>query len=104
MSEAIEPLPGQLSLFDQPNRIKSLGAEGILDESDLPKLRAACQRILDLMLDEKWHDAEEIRQAAGTNGTPASEGLRRMRELRKAGYTIERRKAQGMLFEYRLSK
>ena len=47
---------------------------------------------------EGWVDAQAIREAAA-----GSEGLRRLRELRKHGFVIEKRKIKkSRLFEYRL--
>jgi hypothetical protein len=66
------------------DRVKALGGEGILTEKDLRELNAAVQRVYALMVDHDWHTADEIRLAAGMDGIPASEGLRRMRELRPA--------------------
>lgn len=83
--------------------LRALGAEGVLREDELPDLGASRGRVLKLMLDHQWHCAAEIRRVAGENGVPASEGLRRMRELRARGYTIEKRRRNGSRhYEYRL--
>ena len=83
--------------------IRKLGGEGILTEEDLKELRAGRLRVAELMADGLWHDAAEIRNAAGINGIPASEGTRRLRELRELpGVLIVRRKKRGRLFEYRM--
>lgn len=89
---------------DDDRQLSLLGAHGILTPSDLDDLSAGCQRVLALISDNRWHSAEAIRVAAGENGIPASEGLRRLRELRQAGIKIEMRKcAMGArLFEYRM--
>ena len=81
---------------DEIERIRSLGGEGILTEADLPRLSAAAERVLRLMLDRRWHYAETIIKVARQR-----EGLRRMRELRARGYTIVRER-QGNDFCYRL--
>lgn len=57
--------------------IRRLGGEGILTHDDLADFAASEVRVLRLLLDGRWHTAEEIRAAA--NG---SEGLRRLRALR----------------------
>lgn len=89
--------------FQTRIKIHSLGGQGILNAKDIKELSAACQRVLELMSDGQWYGAEEIRLAAGSDGVPASEGLRRMREL-KALFNIERRRAgDGRNFEYRIN-
>jgi hypothetical protein len=65
-----------------------------LTDEDLRELSAGVKRVYRLMRDGRWHRADDIRLAAGTGGIPASEGLRRMRELRKHGYEIERQRLQ----------
>jgi len=88
--------------------LKSIGAEGILDESELVQLGKAERRVYELMKDMKWHDANEIRMAAGTGGKPASEGLRRLRALKEPlgeiRYYIERKRDPecSRLFLYRV--
>ncbi len=82
-------------------KIRSLGGKDILNNEDIKDFTAASKRVLALMRDGNWHTAEAIKLAAGVDGVPASEGLRRMRELRRE-YTIERRRADNRNFEYRL--
>lgn len=90
--------------MDGANQLKLIGALGILDESDLPRLIASEARVLDLMRDGRWHTPDEIRLAAGRNGRPASEGLRRMRNLKKQGFIIDKKRVDdSMTFVYRLS-
>jgi hypothetical protein len=83
-----------------------LGGLGILTKEDLAELNSAVLRVFGLMSDWRWHKADEIRQIAGKDGKPATEGLRRMRELRSRGFEIEMRRAavEGRAFEYRLAK
>ena len=95
----------ELDLDPPKKQIKHLGGEGILNESDIPQLNAGTRRVLSLMLDGRWYSRQDIEIAAGANGVPASEGLRRMRELRKHGYEIERRRRERTrLFDYRISR
>jgi len=84
--------------------LKSLGAVGVLRSSELPALSAGTRRVAELMRDSEWHSAETIKLAAGSDGLPASEGLRRLRELRDLpNVEIDRRRAvDGRLFEYRM--
>lgn len=74
----------------------------MLTPQDKRDLNAGEKRVCDLMTDGKWHGADEIRIAAGTDGMPASEGLRRLRALRK-DFDIEKRRVNDSRFyEYRL--
>lgn len=82
--------------------IKKLGGEGILCDADMPSLKAGRKRVFELMRDGAWHTAEEICDAAGENGIPAREGLRRMRELRQHGFFIERERMDHRRFRYRM--
>ena len=87
--------PGQLPLdfsarrTESPaRRIEKLGGVGVLSVADAKQLSAAAERVRALMSDGLWHTREEIELAAGENGIPAREGLRRMRELRTVAYDI----------------
>lgn len=65
---------------------------------DFAGLQAACRRVYDLMRDGEWHTATEVIDAAKQR-----EGLKRMRDLRQIGYTIETdRPGDGREFRYRL--
>lgn len=91
-------------MYDETLRkLKALGGEGILNEKDLSELNDAVFRVMMLMADGQWHRAEDIRAAAGKNGDPASEGLRRMRELRNF-FEIEKARdsEDSRQFAYRL--
>ena len=81
--------------------IARLGGVGILTAHDLTDLSAGVVRVYNLMKDGRWHRAEEIRLAAGKGGEEASEGLRRLRELRQ-WFEIDRERDDGRLFRYRL--
>lgn len=84
-------------------KIRSLGGEGILSVEDMVELGESTLRVLALMCDGKWHDAEQIRSIAGKGGRPATSGLRRMRELRKYFPVAKRRQKDGdRLWEYKL--
>lgn len=88
----------QLDIF---HTARSLGGEATLSPKDLKELSIGCERVYTLMKDGNWHAAMNICYAAG-NGSFATEGLRRLRELRGAGIEIEKRRGAGRLFEYRL--
>lgn len=84
-------------------KIKALGGEGVLTEQDVAELREATQAVLVLMADGQWHSAIDIRLAAGMGRREASEGLRRLRELRKFFEVAKRRPAAGQReYEYRI--
>ena len=86
-------------------QILRLGGAGILNYRDITELTRGVRRVLTLMSDGGWHTAEEIELAAGEHGIPAREGLRRMRELRSFGYTIDRmRQEDTRQWLYRLNK
>jgi len=94
------------TLVKGPTSLASIGALGILRTEDLKALGAGSRRVAELMCDGGWYTAEEIRSAAGENGTPATEGLRRMRELRNLkGVILHRERIAGSRhFRYRLVK
>ena len=76
----------------------------LLDYIDRKQLKPSELRVLELMKGGEWHTARQVRLAAGPGGgIEASEGLRRMRQLRKCGYLIEARRIGGGSFEYRLT-
>lgn len=83
---------------------RRLGGHGLLTDRDLIELSAGAQRVFSLMRDGGWHTRDEIELAAGANGVPAEEGLRRMRELRR-GFEIERARIDGRrAWKYRIKK
>jgi len=86
---------------------KALGGAGILTQRDLVELSAGAKRVADMMGDGLWYEADEIRTAAGENGRPASEGLRRLRELRDLpGIVVDKMKKPGAsrIWLYRLRR
>ena len=87
--------------MSMPQReIRRLGGEGILNEGDLPGLTSSKDRVREFMRDGCWHPAQQIIAASRTR-----EGLRRMRDLRKEGWDVERRRIKGSHdFEYRIKK
>lgn len=78
------------------DRIRSLGGEGILSASDALELAQSVRRVLAYMIDGIWRSASQVRLTAGENGQEATEGLRRLREIRKIpGLSVQRRKQPG---------
>ena len=86
-------------MSDAHDIISRLGGHGILVPEDLPALDTQRGRVLALLSDGLWHSAEQIVKYA-----KGSEGLRRMRELRRlTGVTIERNRSPlSRMFYYRL--
>lgn len=88
----------QLTLDDY---VKQVGGSETLSADDAKDLRAGTKRVFELMKNGGWFSADQICFAAGLNGCPAREGLRRLRSLRGL-YTIERQRGEGRNFIYRL--
>lgn len=85
-------------------RIAMLGGEGVLSEEKAMETGIGVLRVLDLMMAGKWHSSDEIcRVASGGHGY-ATEGLRRMRELRRHGFTIDRKQVGPGTWAYRIEK
>ncbi len=96
--------------------IVAIGGRKTLTLDDVQDFAKGRAQVLALMLDHAWHPAPAIRRAAGVVDSEneeydetgeASEGLRRMRELRDprhGGFVIDKRKAKWdkRLWEYRL--
>lgn len=81
---------------------KHLGGELTLTDRDMADLNEGVHRVFALMKDGNWHSPDEIRIAAGTSGKPASEGLRRLRELRRFFEIEKKRVGEARLWLYRL--
>lgn len=85
--------------------IKSHGAKGIVLPSEVKDLQAGAKRVYQLMQDGKFYTPNEIDKAAGKDGVPAREGLRRMRDLRpflnEHGFEIHKERIGGSrLYRY----
>jgi hypothetical protein len=89
-----------------PKSLKAIGGVGVLTRGDLAEIREASKRVAELMADGQWYSADEIKMTAGKDGEPATEGLRRMRELREIqGIGIEKEKIPGTRkWRYRLTR
>jgi len=101
--EVPEPEISAAYLGDVSARKTALGGNGLLTDEDVQALGAGVRRVYSLMKDGQWHGPEEICRTAGEDGHRASEGLRRMRELRR-WFTVERRRVEegSRLWFYRL--
>lgn len=87
------------TLFDA----EMIGGSATLTDRDISDFHEAVQRVYDLMKDGAWYSPDQIELAAGKDGIPAREGLRRMRQLRKL-FTIEKARddLSSRLWLYRL--
>lgn len=81
---------------------RALGGVGILTAEDMEETGEGVERVRDLMLGGGWHTRSEIELAAGRDGKPAAEGMRRMRELRR-WYRIEKQRLEGRHWVYRIA-
>lgn len=68
-----------------------------------PRHLSALSKVRELMLDGEWRTLSEIAEAVGHMEAGCSA---RLRDLRKAGYTVERRPrgGSGLLYEYQVTK
>ena len=83
----------------------ALGGEGLLTGADLAELNEGARRVGALMADGDWHNAIEIRAVAGAGEDSASEGLRRLRELRAIpGVSLQRKSLGNRLWAYRVTR
>ncbi len=89
-----------------PKSLKAIGGVGVLTRSDLTEIREASKRVAELMADGQWYSADALKMTAGKDDEPATEGLRRMRELREIpGIDIEKEKIPGTRkWRYRLTR
>lgn len=78
-------------------RAQALGMPRV-DRNDLAALSASCRAVIRVLADGKWHGSADLIQRTGY-----TEAMRRLRELRAAGFQIEMR-GVGRAVEYRLVK
>jgi hypothetical protein len=70
-------------------------------ERDAKRLNAQTQRVHDLMIDGNWRGLAQI---AAATGDPEASVSARLRDLRRFGFTVERRYIANGLWEYRTVK
>ena len=71
-------------------------------ERDDQRLGNQCQRIFELMKDSIWRSLPEIEKATGDPQASISAQLRHFRKPRFGAHTVERRRSENSLYEYRL--
>ena len=71
-------------------------------ERDDGRLISQCQRIFDLMKDSAWRSLPEIEAKTGDAQASISAQLRHFRKPRFGAHTVERRRGNNSLYEYRL--
>lgn len=71
-------------------------------EKDQVRLGKQMGLVKGLMLDGRWRGLEEIAEAVGGSEAGVSARLRDLRKSRFGGHTVERRRVDGGLFEYRV--
>lgn len=69
---------------------------------DSARLTSQLDRVRYLMLDGNWRTLDQIKERAGGTDASVSARLRDLRKPRFGGFTVERRRVSGGLFEYRL--
>jgi len=74
--------------------LRAIAAEYLLEPHELKELNDAVTRVFELMRNGEWHSRTDICLAAGVDGVPASEGLRRMRALRSI-YVLDKLRVEG---------
>lgn len=97
--EEESPIVAIQRAMNQANSVTDvLDTVNALTPPDKKRLKTNREKVKNLMMDNQWHPATEIREVGG------SEGLRRLRELRKDGYVVTKRRIKegGGSFEYRV--
>jgi hypothetical protein len=69
---------------------------------DGKRLNTQLYKVFSYMRDSKWHTLREVAQSVGGSESGVSARLRDFRKERFGGHTVERRRVDGGLFEYRL--
>lgn len=76
-----------------------------LDQADLPRLASHLKRIERYMLGHgEWRTLAAIREATGGTEAGCSARLRDLRTKRYGSHTVERRRLDSGIFEYRIPK
>lgn len=92
----------QLSFLDAQPKPRFDGAT--IEPQDVPRLATALGRVLKLMSDGVWRTLATIASECETSEAGASARLRDLRKERFGRHTVERRRVNGGLWEYRIAK
>lgn len=92
------------SLPCQMDLIRHFDGKTYEPEHDQGRLSTQFDRVKGLMLDGKWRRLGEIRDEIGGSEAGVSARLRDLRKPRFGGFTVERRRLVGGIYEYRLLK
>ena len=84
-----------------PVRFDGDSYDPALDEERLKNLLG---RVWGFMRDGGWHTLADIRSSCGGTEASVSARLRDLRKERFGGYTIDRQRVSGGLYEYRMNK
>lgn len=90
----------QLDLLDHIRTLPEPRGETYVPKRDRKRLCAQALLVQIFMEDGRWHTLGEIRQATGA---PEASASARLRDLRRAGFTIEREYVERGLFKYRMA-
>ncbi len=80
------------------------GGSTYREARDGERLRGLLLRVYSAMSDGQWHTLSELAQKCGGSEASVSARLRDLRKPRFGGYTVDRRRVSGGLFEYRVTK
>ena len=71
-------------------------------EHDQARLTSQLEKVKALMADGQWRTLANIHAKVGGSEAGVSSRIRDLRKARFGGYTVERRRMAGGLFEYRI--
>lgn len=91
----------QPSLFDVP---KWFDGKTYSPDADQRRLSGQQDAVTRYMLAHDWVTLAELREAIGASETSVSARLRDMRKPRFGGYKVDRRRTDGGLHEYRVTR
>ena len=69
---------------------------------DRTRLTGQLKRVYDVMQDGQWHTLKDLAAKSNASEASASARLRDMRKDKFGGHTVDRKRNDGGLFQYRL--
>jgi hypothetical protein len=91
----------QLPLFRATRPLRFSGAT-LEPALDAERLTTQYERVFNLMRDGEWRTLAQIRAVTGGSEAAVSARLRDFRKAEHGSHTVERRRVEGGLFEYRV--